>query len=202
MTGNLWEVAGERASLDEKTRNICEPPLTLTKRYSDRHSLLLIPAANLTFNLSWQQKSPSSHPYQHHCVYNHTPSKSLPDKFDEFRSTSLSLDLDFVVAGDNVFSPWVALRIDVLPWIEHKFVADADDTALALKNANPELHPPPELVISTLRVSAVCKDLRVALWYGIYDTDGLCLTLPLVTVLSNSQRGLNKDKEEVLISER
>ncbi|GMI50828.1 hypothetical protein ScalyP_jg10203, partial [Parmales sp. scaly parma] len=168
---------------------------------SDRHSLLLIPAANLTFNLSWKQKSPSSHPYQHHCVYNHTPSQSLPDKFDEFRSTSLSLDLDFVVAGDNVFSPWVALRIDVLPWIEHKFVADADDTALALKNANPELHPPPELVISTLRVSAVCKDLRVALWYGIYDTDGLCLTLPLVTVLSNSQRGLNKDKEEVLISE-
>jgi len=177
----------------------------------DRHSLILIPTANLTVKLAWSLADDSSvdTPYKHHCIYNVPPSDkmlSLHDRYYNFRSQSLALEMDLTVAGDSTFSPWIALRIDVLPWFEHNFFQDSDVGAMESEDAHPKATaevnttPHPKLEINSLKVSAVCKDLRAATWYGTHDTDGLSLTLPLVTVLSLSHAGMKRDKTTGLIS--
>jgi len=61
-------------------------------------------------------------PLNHHSAY------TLPivpdDKMHHYRSLGMNMDVDLWISGDSEFKPWVAMRIDVLPWFEHKIWND------------------------------------------------------------------------------
>lgn len=127
----------------------------------------------------------------------------------------MNLSLDILLTGDETFKPWVAMRIDVLPWFNHKFVRsrstqdrperatpspkaddannDDDDDVSVLSDstggeADEDTRPSPSFKIDKLSVKAFADEIKWGLWHGIYDTDGLCIVIPRVNVLSMSER--------------
>ena len=87
--------------------------------FQERHSLLLIPCLALKAKLLWNILNPDEdHSLYHHSPYT-VPERVPNDRLQRFRSTGMDRNLDILLTGDEIFKPWVAMRVDVLPWFNH-----------------------------------------------------------------------------------
>ncbi|GMH48247.1 hypothetical protein TrLO_g884 [Triparma laevis f. longispina] len=166
----------------------------------ERHEILILPVLNVDVKVAWNLHRPGipSSAYNHHSSY--TRSIILNDRLAWFRSDSMNLDFDVKLNKGIGSGCWIALRGDVLPWFYHK--ADFGNTrtssvaSLAESKISPptppitnlETNPPPSLEVSRLKVKAYANEIKCGMWHGVFDADGLCIVVPVVNVLSVSEK--------------
>lgn len=148
------------------------------------HSLILIPTLHLDLTYSWIVFSAeNSSPMNHHSPYqslSEDGNNLSGDKFRLFRSHGISVCLKSDISVDNIISNWIALRIDVLPWLTHNGHRFAE-----LSKAKPSLEkkkPSPKLELSCIDVTLSMSQLKVAVWHGPFDTKGVCFVITGATV--------------------
>ena len=190
----------ERVNASQKDKEMARNFSGASENYEDcslslsstRHNLVLIPYASIKAEITWNVSCPAeANPLQHHSPYT-MPLADPKDRLKLFRSTGICLDLDIRISGDEIFKPWLALRVDVLPWFMHHLFGREND------EENEEDGAP--LHLDKLKVMAYADEIKCALWRGIYDTDGLCFVIPRVNVISISERVENGDEVEGLVS--
>ena len=178
------------------------------QRECGRHSLLLIPNLRILFGFEWEVSQPESVPTSHHhSVYIRSSMSSTPvDKFEHFRSHGwkIKFDLQLFTSKSAIFSNWLALRADVLPWLTHKFI-DIDDLPLLHENSfssdtpvSDEIQQPGPLPkITGIEINALISNIKIAAWFEenalltcnddekksfdddlLCDSEGIYLTIP------------------------
>jgi len=166
------------------------------RRNFNRHSLLLFPHLKLTLAFQWQVLCPKTTlSSQHHDVYiqNTNITERLPsspvllDKFERYRSHGVKITLRIDLSQNSLFSTWVALRADVLPWLTHKVYSPIKtEPSPSQSKALPE--------IIGMQVNLIVKGLQVATWFdengdlslketlnsnaNATDSKGICLIVP------------------------
>ena len=169
-----------------------------------RHSLLLVPSLKLEVDFEWIVSYPKeSKSYEHHVSYLINPDNldnaSLThnvDRFSRFRSHGTLLKLKVSLNKTSNFAIWVALRLDVLPWLTHK-----NNTVVHQQESKNLEGPGPLPIIEGIDVNATVTDLRVGTWFDenfeqtyddftipeqVFSSDCLCLTVPRVQLSSKT----------------
>jgi hypothetical protein len=148
------------------------------------HSLILIPTLNLDLTYNWSVLSTeNSSPLNHHTPYqslSDVADNLIGDKFCLFRSHGISVCLKSEISVGNIISNWIALRIDVLPWLTHN-----GHRFTELSKAKPSIvktKPSPKLELSCIDVTLSMSQLKVAVWHGPFDTKGVCFVITGATV--------------------
>lgn len=167
-----------------------------------RHSLLLIPRLAAKFGLHWIVKCPEkSKSIEHHAPYLMEDSLSTflsddsfallaADKFHRFRSHGVNLDVSLELEANDRLNNWLALRVDVLPWLTHKVLS-----AIPPPSEREEDGPGPIPKIERLSINAKAADIHLACWFDDDDeeekkdggaqtnrnSDGVCLMIPTLT---------------------
>lgn len=163
----------------------------------ERHSLMLVPHLTLNTNFSWSIASPqntkSSEHHQPYLLYpeelridgTYSNQSRRWDKFERFRSCGVKLSVDLSCSHNSTFATWLALRVDVLPWLVHKGSSSATTT-----KESSEGEPLPKIL--GLKFKASMSNLKIGAWLDEYnemnlteslknsDTiiDGICLIVP------------------------
>ena len=146
-------------------------------RRGGRHSLLLVPRLTLDLHLSWSVDHPAgaSGAFDHHSPYMRLASSGVDtlnptlnaDKFRHFRSCAVDLELSVSLPADDMFANWVALRVDVLPWLTHKILA----TIPTPTNGQSERDGPGPLPkVGRLAMSISVSNLRIGMWFEDGDS--------------------------------
>ena len=152
--------------------------------YDDRQPLLWIPVLHLHLDYIWVIKS--SILRGHHCPYiifeppDLYANNNVHDKLHGFRSSGVELELKVTMSGDESISNWFAVRVETLPWITHNRIRNLVEKANFVgKENNPE-DPGPLPIRKQILVRINAYDTRVALWYGSFNTSGLCMKLSAI----------------------
>jgi len=163
------------------------------------HSLLLVPRLAAKFGLHWIVKCPDrTKCTEHHAPYLMNDSLSAflsdddfalvaADKFHRFRSHGVNLDVSLELETNDRLNTWMALRVDVLPWLTHKLLS-----AIPPPSGKEEDGPGPLPKIERLAINAKAADIHLACWFDDEDgdeskaselqsdrkNDGICLMIP------------------------
>ena len=147
-----------------------------------RHSLILVPVVNLRVTYNWSvlsSETETSSPLQHHSPYQSssgTVTATNDDKFYFFRSHGVSICLKCEISVGAIFSNWIALRIDVLPWLTHNGHRFAELSRTKDHNKTNK-KPAPKLDLNRIDATVSMSDLKVAVWHGPLDIKGVCLII-------------------------
>ena len=167
-----------------------------------RHSLLLVPRLSAKFGLHWIVKCPEkTSSTEHHAPYLMNDSLSTflsdddfalvaADKFYRFRSHGVNLDVSLELETNDHLNTWLALRVDVLPWLTHKLLS-----AIPPPSESEEDGPGPLPKIERVAINANAADIHLACWFDDEDdddskignpqiernNDGICLMIPRLT---------------------
>ena len=99
----------------------------------------------------------------------------------------MSICLKAQISVGAVFSNWIALRIDVLPWLTHNGHRFAE--LGCTKEPTKYKKPSPKLELVHIDISVSMSELRAAVWHGPLDTKGVCLIITRATVTRVDGRG-------------
>jgi len=128
-----------------------------------RHPLVLFPTFRTQFSFNWEVSSSlGNHSSNHHNVYiidDSSIDASGSDRFEHFRSNGWEILWNFQLSRDPLYSPWIALRGDVLPWITHKSPRIGSDPSA--ENEGPD--PLPK--VNGIKVNVDISPLNIGVWF-------------------------------------
>ena len=169
-----------------------------------RHSLLLVPHLEARVAFDWIVRCPrKAKSTDHHSPYLVCDSLSTflsdddfaaiaVDKFYSFKSLGVNLDVSLKLTTSDSFNTWLALRVDVLPWLTHKIIS-----AIPPPSENEADGPGPLPIVEKLLVEAQAESIHMACWFDDDDGDksncngvsgaaerngGICVMIPSVKV--------------------
>ncbi|KAL7552645.1 hypothetical protein ACHAWF_015872 [Thalassiosira exigua] len=158
-----------------------------------RFPLLYVPYANLKIKVKWDMLLPEGSSRCHHSVYMKSSANSgvaVMDKFAPFRSDGVNAEIDFDLQGSDAYDNWVALRIDLLPWLTHI------NKAVTYSLQPDEDKPDPLPTLKSMAIRASASRLRLATWFE--ETEDDCHGLVLIVKRVNYDATADGSKDIVI----